>query len=115
MGRSLNGLVQSGHTMGIATQVGVCLHEFAHALLWDHVNSPNFGWCHSAGDTLAALIMDPGSQGSRPLRDLPLRRPHIDRRHDRGVAAGWAWGGTRDDRSTAASRSFRPRCSASTA
>ena len=43
VGRFLYGLVQSGQTMGIATQVGVCWHEFAHALLWDHVNSPNFG------------------------------------------------------------------------
>ena len=73
VGRFLYGLVQSGQTMGMATQVGVCLHEFAHALLWDHVNSPNFGWCHSAGDSLAALMMDPRLEGPGPLRDLPLR------------------------------------------
>jgi hypothetical protein len=105
IGRFLYGLCQSGQTMGIATQVGVCLHEFGHALLWDHVNSPNFGWCHSAGDTLAALMMDPGSKTHEVgVPDRFLTFPFvtassgIDRRHDRSVAAGWAWGGTRDDR-----------------
>jgi hypothetical protein len=106
IGRFLYGLVQSGQTMSMATQVGVCLHEFAHGLLWDHVNSPNFGWCHSAGDTLAALMMDPDSkchQGPVPDRFetfpfVTAGTPGIDRRHDRKVADGWAWGGARDDR-----------------
>ena len=101
IGRFLYGLVQSGQTMSMATQVGVCLHEFAHALLWDHVNSPNFGWCHSAGDTLAALMMDPGSKAPDRFETFPFvtaGTPGIDRRHDRSIAAGWAWGGTRDDR-----------------
>jgi zinc metalloprotease ZmpB len=101
IGRFLYGLVQSGQTMGMATQVGVCLHEFGHALLWDHVNSPNFGWCHSAGDTLAALMMDPGSKAPDRFQTFPFvsaGTPGIDRRHDRSIAAGWAWGGTRDDR-----------------
>jgi hypothetical protein len=107
LGRFLFGLCQSGQTMGIATQVGVCLHEFGHALLWDHVDSPNFGWCHSAGDTLAALYMDPDSKAHLPA-GVPNRfvtfpflaecNPGLDRRHDRDVAVGWAWGGTRDDR-----------------
>ena len=101
IGRFLYGLVQSGQTMSMATQIGVCLHEFGHALLWDHVNSPNFGWCHSAGDTLAALTMDPGSKAPDRFQTFPFvsaGTPGIDRRHDRAVAAGWAWGGTRDDR-----------------
>ena len=100
IGRFLYGIVQSGQTMGIATQVGVCLHEFGHALLWDHVRSPNFGWCHSAGDTLAALLMDPGSKAPDRFQTFPFLTASsgIDRRHDRSVAAGWAWGGTRDDR-----------------
>jgi zinc metalloprotease ZmpB len=101
IGRFLYGLVQSGQTMSMATQVGVCLHEFGHALLWDHVNSPNFGWCHSAGDTLAALMMDPGSKAPDRFQTFPFvsaGTPGIDRRHDRSVAAGWAWGGIRDDR-----------------
>ena len=71
MGKFLYGLAQAGQTIGIAADVRVCLHEFGHALLWDHVNSPNFGWCHSAGDTLAAILHDPG-EGTRPLHDLPV-------------------------------------------
>jgi hypothetical protein len=101
MGRFRYGIVQSGQTMGIATQIGVCLHEFGHALLWDHVNSPNFGWCHSAGDTLAAIMMDPGSLAPDRFQTFPFvsaGTPGINRRHDRSVAAGWAWGGARDDR-----------------
>ena len=106
IGRFLYGLVQSGQTMSMAAVVGVCLHEFGHALLWDHVNSPNFGWAHSAGDTLAALIMDPESKAhSGPIPDrfmtfpfVSAGTPGIDRRHDRAIAAGWAWGGARDDR-----------------
>ncbi len=105
IGRFLYGMCQPGQAMGIATQVGVCLHEFGHALLWDHVNSPNFGWCHSAGDTLAALMMDPGSKCHEgPVPDRFVTFPFltassgIDRRHDRSIAAGWVWGGVRDDR-----------------
>ena len=118
IGRFLFGLVQSGQTMSIATQIGVCLHEFGHALLWDHVNSPNFGWCHSAGDTLAALTMDPGSKAPGPLPDLPVRlgrhpghRPPPRPCHRRRAGPGAAPATTA---STAASRSSRPRCSGST-
>ena len=101
MGKFLYGLAQAGQTIGIATDVRVCLHEFGHALLWDHVKSPNFGWCHSAGDSLAALLHDPGSKAPDRFATFPwitAGTPGIDRRHDRSVAAGWAWGGSRDDR-----------------
>jgi hypothetical protein len=69
----------------------VVLHEFGHALLWDHVRSPNFGWCHSAGDTLATILNDPGSRAPDRFDTFPFTG--IRRRHDRDVAAGWAWGG----------------------
>jgi zinc metalloprotease ZmpB len=55
MGRYRNGLAQTGCPVGIAAVWRIVLHEFGHALLWDHVRSPNFGWCHSAGDTLAVM------------------------------------------------------------
>jgi hypothetical protein len=64
-------------------------------LLWDHVGSPNFGFCHSAGDTLGAILSDPGSLA--PDRFVTFPFVNIGRRHDRDVAAGWAWGGTQDD------------------
>lgn len=86
-----------GTTVGIAADVRVVLHEFSHALLEDSVHSPNFGFAHSAGDSLAAVLLDPDSQ----LRTAPERFatfPWIlpNRRHDRDVAAGWAWGGAND-------------------
>ena len=81
--------------VGIAADVRVVLHEFGHALLWDSVHSPNFGFAHSAGDSLAAILMDPESA----LRNDPVRRfetfPWIlpNRNHGRDVAAGWGWDG----------------------
>ena len=96
MGKFRNGLARSGAPVGIAADVRVVLHEFGHALLWDHVSSPNFGWCHSAGDTLGAILHDPGSKAPDRFATFPFIG--IDRRHDRDVSAGWAWGGTRDDR-----------------
>jgi len=95
MGRFRNGLAASGCPVGIAGDGRVALHEFGHALLWDHVNSPNFGFCHSAGDTLGAILYDPGSLA--PDRFVTFPFVNIGRRHDRDVAAGWAWGGTADD------------------
>jgi hypothetical protein len=96
MGAYINGVARAGCTVGIAADVRVVLHEFGHALLWDHVNSPNFGWCHSAGDTLGAILHDPESRA--PDRFVTFPFVAIGRRHDRSVAAGWAWGGTQDNR-----------------
>jgi hypothetical protein len=96
MGKFINGFAQSGCPVGIATDVRLSLHEFGHALLWDHVSSPNFGWCHSAGDTLGVINADPGSQAPDRFLTFPFI-PIIGRRHDRDVAQGWAWGGIQDD------------------
>lgn len=87
---------QSGQNVGIADDIRVVLHEFGHALLWDHVNSPNFGFAHSAGDSLGAILMDPESKA--PDRFLTFPWPQMgagpmDRRHDRQVSAGWGWFG----------------------
>jgi zinc metalloprotease ZmpB len=84
--------------VSIAADVRVVLHEFGHALLWDSVHSPNFGFAHSAGDSLAAILLDPESA----LRTDPVRRfetfPWIipNRNHGRDVATGWGWGGVND-------------------
>lgn len=91
------GAAQSGQTVGIADDVRVVLHELGHALLWDHVSSPNFGWAHSAGDALAAILMDPESRA--PDRFLTFPWPQagtgpLDRRHDRAVGAGWGFFGS---------------------
>jgi zinc metalloprotease ZmpB len=90
------GRMLTGQTIGIATSNGVAWHEFGHALLWDHVSSPNFGFAHSAGDALAAILNDPGSQAPDRFITFPWVHaglPGLDRRHDRAVGAGWAWFG----------------------
>lgn len=88
-------LLQSGQPVGIATSNRVVWHEFGHGLLWDHVNSPNFGFAHSAGDSLAAILNDPGSNETDRFDTFPWvqEATPIGRRHDRAVADGWAWFG----------------------
>ena len=84
-----------GTTVGIAADVRVVLHEFGHTILWDSVHSPNFGFAHSAGDSLAAILLDPESA----LRNDAVRRFHTfpwvipNRNHGRDVADGWGWDG----------------------
>lgn len=90
------GRMMAGEPTGIATSNRVCWHEFGHGLLWDHVSSPNFGFAHSAGDGLAAILNDPGSQAVDRFQTFPWVQaglPGLDRRHDRAVGAGWAWFG----------------------
>ncbi len=91
------GKMIAGQTVGIATDNRVVWHEFGHALLWDHVNSPNFGFAHSAGDALGAILNDPGSQAPDRFMTFPWTAAGvaIDRRHDRSIPDGWAWFGPR--------------------
>lgn len=93
-------LASPGQPVGIAADVRVVLHEFGHTLLWDHVHSPNFGFAHSAGDSLAAILCDPqsalASDPSRRFLTFPWITSIRVRRHDRAVAEGWAWGGAND-------------------
>jgi hypothetical protein len=80
--------------LGIACDWRVVLHELGgHGILWDHVNSANFGFAHSAGDSFAAILNDPGNQSPDRFVTFPWLNA---RRHDRAVASGWAWGGTND-------------------
>jgi hypothetical protein len=58
LGSLVFGRASSTTGVGIAADARVVWHEFGHALLWDHVGSPNFGFAHSAGDTLGALYYD---------------------------------------------------------
>lgn len=88
-------LCEVGAPVGIAADKRVVLHEFGHALLWDNVNSPNFGFSHSAGDSLAVILCDPGSLAPDRFLTFPWITA-VPRRHDRDVTAGWAWGGTND-------------------
>lgn len=81
---------------GMAASLRVVMHEFCHNLLWNRVHSPNFGFAHSAGDSIAAILSDPGSQAPDRFQTFPWVPVVVDRRHDRDVAGGWAWGGVND-------------------
>ena len=81
---------------GMAADFRVVMHEFCHNLLWNRVHSPNFGFSHSAGDSIAAILSDPGSQAPDRFQTFPWVPVVNDRRHDRGVTTGWAWGGVND-------------------
>lgn len=81
--------------MSIAADWRVVLHELGgHGILWDHVNSPNFGFAHSAGDSFGAILNDPAS--GAPDRFVSFPWVNIGRRHDRAVSAGWGWAGSND-------------------
>jgi hypothetical protein len=50
---------------------------------------------------MAAVLHDPGSKAPDRFETFPFMKasnPGLSRRHDRDVADGWAWGGTRDNR-----------------
>ena len=79
-------------TVGISADFRIAAHEFGHALLWDAVSSPNFGFAHSAGDAIGAIYSDPGSQAPDRFDTFPWS--FIRRSHGRDTTQGWAWGGT---------------------
>jgi hypothetical protein len=78
--------------LGIACDWRVVLHELGgHGILYNHVNSANFGFSHSAGDSFGAVLDDPDSQAADRFLTFPW--VNIGRRHDRTPAAGWGWNG----------------------
>ena len=89
------GSASAGTQFGIATDVRVVLHEFGHALLWEHIGSPTFPFAHSPGDSLAAILSAPLSSAKDPGRTYPFlsNLGGFDRRHDREVSRGWGWHG----------------------
>ncbi len=92
----------SGTTVGMCSEFQTVAHEFSHALLHDSVHSPNFGFCHSAGDSLATIMNDPGTTATGTARFQVFPWCPIggtsERFCNRIPAAGFAWGGTRDDK-----------------
>lgn len=102
VGYCLSDDTNAAQPLGRSVDKWVHWHEVGgHGILWDHVNSPNFGFAHSAGDSLAAFQNDPESQ----LRALPERFQYApfrtwpagsDRWFNRTVASGWGWGGSND-------------------
>jgi zinc metalloprotease ZmpB len=94
------GVANNGGPMGIAADARIAWHEFGHAVLWDHVGSPNFGFAHSPGDTFGALLFDPDTQAADRFETFPFMKASngLSRRHDRDVNAGWGWRGANYDR-----------------
>ncbi|HNP21105.1 MAG TPA: hypothetical protein PKM63_01285 [Panacibacter sp.] len=95
-------LADTSSPVGIAVDFKVVLHELGgHGILWDHVDGPNFGFCHSAGDSIAVITNDPDSNAPDRFETFPFSfytfSPSSRRRHDRTLAAGWGWGGSQDD------------------
>ena len=90
-------LADTGDTtnpMGIACDYRVVLHEFAgHGTLYNHVSKANLGFSHSAGDSVAVVLNDPGSQASDPFESFPWEYANVPRRHDRTPGGGWGYAG----------------------
>jgi len=102
--------LQPGQQIGNANDLRIVLHEFCHVLLFGSVHSPNFGFAHSAGDSLAAILCDPGTHAhvADQFKTFPwisaanTGDPNVrDRYHggnvdNRGDMTIWGWGGTQD-------------------
>jgi hypothetical protein len=97
LGRLIFGIARPSSTFGISADVRVVIHEFGHAVLWDHVDSPNFGFAHSPGDSLATILHDPHSRAPDRFETFPFMNQSagLSRRHDRDVTQGWGWFGRR--------------------
>lgn len=84
--------------LGIACDGRVALHELGgHGVLYCHVSSANFGFSHSAGDSVAVILNDPGSAAPDRFESFPFTFssfPSASRRfHNRTPASGWGWAG----------------------
>lgn len=89
-------LLDAASTISISAEPRVAWHEFGHELLFEHVGGPNFGFAHSAGDSLGVIMLDPDSQAPDRFNTFPFC-PTIVRRHDRPVSGGWGWFGSNWD------------------
>jgi hypothetical protein len=97
LGRLVFGVASAGTTFGISADARVVIHEMGHGVLWDHVDSPNFGFAHSPGDSLGVILHDPLSKAPDRFETFPFMKESagLSRRHDRSVAQGWAWFGSK--------------------
>ncbi|MEA2265312.1 MAG: zinc metalloprotease ZmpB, partial [Solirubrobacteraceae bacterium] len=87
----------TAHPIGIACDYRVVLHELAgHGVLYNHVSSANYGFSHSSGDSVAAILNDPGTRAPDRFATFPwiVHFPGNPRRHDRSAADGWGWSGS---------------------
>ena len=85
--------------LGIACDGRVALHELGgHGVLYCHVGGANFGFSHSAGDSVAVILNDPGTAAPDRFESFPFTFssfPVASRRfHNRTPASGWGWSGS---------------------
>ena len=91
---ALADLTNVAQPLGIACDYRVVLHELAgHGTLYNHVNWPNFGFAHSAGDSVGVLLNDFDTKAPDRFMSFPWLYGYVPRRHDRTPAAGWGWAG----------------------
>ncbi|HSE68115.1 MAG TPA: hypothetical protein VLB12_14100, partial [Gemmatimonadales bacterium] len=80
--------------LGIGCDYRVVLHELGgHGVLFNHVSSAFLGFSHSAGDGIAAILNDPGTQAPDRFQTFPWMYNRVNRRHDRTSAGGWGYAG----------------------
>lgn len=96
-GKFTFGLLDLGCPVGYATDRSPVIHEFGHSCLQNNICSGTFSWAHGIGDSLAMILLDPGSQApDRFVRSPFFSSGAATRRCDRDPADGWGWGGTHD-------------------
>jgi zinc metalloprotease ZmpB len=93
---ALNDLTDIVHPVGRACDSRSHWHELGgHATLYEHIDSVNFNFAHSAGDALSAIFHAPDSNAPDLHKYAPWHPTNL-RRFDRDPALGWAWGGIYD-------------------
>jgi zinc metalloprotease ZmpB len=80
--------------IGIAGDWRIALHELlGHGVLYNHIGNARFKFAHSAGDSFAAILNDPGSKAKDRYDTFPWLVGVEKRRHDRTAGGGWGWSG----------------------
>ena len=96
-GFSLADVGNKKEPIGIACDWRIVLHELlGHGVLYNHIGAALFKFAHSAGDSFASIINDPGSKAPDRGATFPWLvgiPTTAQRRHDRAVAGGWGWSG----------------------
>jgi hypothetical protein len=80
--------------IGIAGDWRIALHELlGHGVLYNHIGNALFKFAHSAGDSFAAILNDPGSKAKDRYDTFPWLVGVEKRCHNRTAGDGWGWNG----------------------
>jgi hypothetical protein len=89
------GAAVNGSTVGAAADIRVICHEFSHHILYESTGDGAFAFGEGPGETIGSIFCDPDSKSPDRFGIRPW--VYRDRRVDRKVADGYAWGGSHDD------------------